>query len=127
MNIFERSRITVTQAGFDKNCRTADVMRAARFLTEKHYEKHSPLYFAFVDLDKVFDRLVLKFIWYMLRQHRASVEQVLSLPMTLICRELEVLSKISMLFVLETIHWKAYRPHRYRPTLYKRPALKLRY
>ena len=41
-------------------------------LQEKHLGKHKPLYFAFVDSENVFDRVLRKFLWWAMR--RVGVE-----------------------------------------------------
>ena len=85
MKIFERIldnrireivEITVNQAGFVKNCGTTDAIHAARLLIEKHREKHRPLYIAFLDLEKAFDRVPHELIWYALRQQFVPEELV---------------------------------------------------
>lgn len=78
MKIFERIldqrireivRLKINQCGFVKGTGTTDAIFAARQLMEKHREKQKPLHLAFLDLEKAFDRVPHKLIWYALRDH----------------------------------------------------------
>ena len=52
---------------------TTDAVFVLRQLQEKHLDKHKPLYFAFVDLEKVFDLVPKKVLWWAMR--RVGVEE----------------------------------------------------
>ena len=85
MKVFERViyqrvrgiiRVSVNQCGFAASCRTVDAIHAARFLLERHREKQKPLHLAFLDLEKAFDRVPHKVIWYALRKHGVPEELI---------------------------------------------------
>ena len=48
--------------------RTADAIFIIRQLQDKHLAKNRKLYFAFVDLEKAFDRIPRKVIWWAMRK-----------------------------------------------------------
>ena len=85
MKVFERViacricdvvRITTNQCGFVPNCGTVDAIHTARLLIERHREKQKPIHLAFLDLEKAFDRVPHKVIWYALREHGVPEEIV---------------------------------------------------
>ena len=45
----------------------SDAIFIMRQLQEKHIAANKPLYFAFVDLEKAFDRVPRKVLWWVLR------------------------------------------------------------
>ena len=52
------------QFGFMPGSGTTDAIFILRQLQEKHLAKNKKLYFAFVDLEKAFDRVPRKVIWW---------------------------------------------------------------
>ena len=60
-----RSQVDIDsmQFGFMSGRDTTDAIFIIRQLQEKHLGKHKPLYFAFVDLEKAFDRVPRKVLW----------------------------------------------------------------
>ncbi|VDO63835.1 unnamed protein product [Heligmosomoides polygyrus] len=64
------------QCGFVAGCGTVDAIHAVRLLLEKHREKQKPVHFAFLDLEKAFDRVPQEVIWYALRQHGIPEELI---------------------------------------------------
>ena len=47
---------------------TTNAILILRQVHEKYLDKHKDLYFAFVDLEKVFDRVPRKVLWWTLRK-----------------------------------------------------------
>ena len=85
MKIFERvidarirniAKVTPNQCGFVKGSGTTDAIHAVRRLIEGHQEKRIPIHFAFLDLEKAFDRIPHELIWYALRHHGVPEEYV---------------------------------------------------
>ena len=72
--IREIARVSINQCGFVPKCGTIDAIHAARLLIERHREKQKPLHIAFLDLEKAFDRVPHKVIWYALRDHGVPEE-----------------------------------------------------
>ena len=70
-----RSQVDIDsmQFGFMPGRGTADAIFILRQLQEKHLGKHKPLYFAFVALEKAFDRVPRKVLWWAMR--RVVVEE----------------------------------------------------
>ena len=66
--IRERISIDDMQFGFMPGRGTTDAIFILRQLQEKHLAKNKKLYFAFVDLEKVFDRVPRKVIWWAMRK-----------------------------------------------------------
>lgn len=62
-------QLTINQCGFVKGCGTTHAIFAAHQLIEKHQEKNQPLYMAFLELEKPFDRNQHQLIWYVLHGH----------------------------------------------------------
>ena len=58
---------TVSTAGFVPGRGTTDAIFIVRQLQEKYIAAKKPLYFAFVDLEKAFDRVPRKMLWWALR------------------------------------------------------------
>ena len=56
------------QFGFMPDRGTTDAIFILRQLQEKHLAKNKKLYFAFVDLEKAFDRVPRKVIWWAMRK-----------------------------------------------------------
>ena len=55
------------QFGFVPGRGTTDAIFIVRQLQEKYIAAKKPLYFAFVDLEKAFDRVPRKVLWWALR------------------------------------------------------------
>ena len=66
--IRERISIDDMQFGFMPGRSTTDAIFILRQLQEKHLAKNKKLYFAFVDLEKAFDRVPRKVIWWAMRK-----------------------------------------------------------
>ena len=66
--IRERISIDDMQFGFMPDRGTTDAIFILRQLQEKHLAKNKKLYFAFVDLEKAFDRVPRKVIWWAMRK-----------------------------------------------------------
>ena len=71
--IRERISIDDMQFGFMPGRGTTDAIFILRQLQEKHLAKNKKLYFAFVDLEKAFDRVPRKVIWWAMR--KLSIEE----------------------------------------------------
>ena len=69
MEVLIRDRVDIDamQFGFRPGRGTTDAIFILRQLQEKYLVKHKVLYFAFVDLEKAFDRVPRKVIWWALR------------------------------------------------------------
>ena len=65
--------IASMQFGFMSVRGTTDGIFILRQLQEKHLGKHKPLYFAFVELEKAFDHVPRKVLWWAMR--RVGVEE----------------------------------------------------
>ena len=65
--IREMVYIDAIQFGFVPGCGTTDAILIIRQLQEKYIPANKPLYFAFVDLEKAFDRVPRKVLWWALR------------------------------------------------------------
>ena len=70
-----RSQVDIgsMQLGFIPGWGTTDAIFILRQLQEKYIGKHKPLYFAFVDLEKAFDRVPRKVLWWAMS--RVGVEK----------------------------------------------------
>ena len=70
-----RSQVDINsmQFGFMPVWGTTDAIFILCQLQEKHLGKHKPLYFAFVDIEKAFDRVPRKALWWAIR--RVGVEE----------------------------------------------------
>ena len=66
--IRERISIDDMQFGFMPGRGTTDAIFILRQLQEKHLAKNKKLYFAFVDLEKAFNRVPRKVIWWAMRK-----------------------------------------------------------
>ena len=66
--IRERISIDDMQFGFVPGRGTTDAIFILRQLQEKHLAKNKKLYFAFVDLEKAFNRVPRKVIWWAMRK-----------------------------------------------------------
>ncbi len=58
------------QFGFVPGRGTTDAIFIARQMQEKYHAAKKPLYFAFVDLEKAFDRVPRKVLWWAMRSFR---------------------------------------------------------
>lgn len=61
--------ITINQCGFRSEVGTIEAVFALRQLLEKHQEWNQPVFSAFLDLEKAFDRVPHAGIWWALRDH----------------------------------------------------------
>ena len=66
--IRQRVEIDEMQCGFMSGRGTTDVIFIVRQLQEKHLAANKPLYMAFVDLEKAFDRVPRDVIWWAMRK-----------------------------------------------------------
>ena len=66
--IREQVHINDMQFGFMKGRGTTDAIFIARQLQEKYIAKKKKLYFAFVDLEKAFDRVPRDVVWWAMRK-----------------------------------------------------------
>ena len=65
--VLEMVDIDGMQFGFVPGRSTTDAIFIIRHLLEKYIAANKPLYFAFVDLEKAFDRVPNKVLWWALR------------------------------------------------------------
>ena len=61
-------QLSENQFGFRKNKRCSDAIFILRQLQEKHIEWNKPLYMAFIDQEKAFDRVVRAELWKFLAE-----------------------------------------------------------
>ena len=66
--IRQRNEIDEMQCGFMSGRGTTDAIFIVRQLQEKHLAANKPLYMAFVDLEKAFDRVPRDVIWWVMRK-----------------------------------------------------------
>ena len=66
--IRQRVEIDEMQCGFMSGRGTTDAIFIVRQLQEKHFAANKPLYIAFVDLEKAFDRVPRDVIWWAMRK-----------------------------------------------------------
>ena len=66
--IRQRVEIDEMQCGFMSGCGTTDAIFIIRQLQEQHLTANKPLYMAFVDLEKAFDRVPRDVIWWAMRK-----------------------------------------------------------
>ena len=66
--IREQVKIDDMQFGFRSGRGTTDAIFIVRQLQEKYREKKKDLYFAFIDLEKAFDRVPREVLWWAMRQ-----------------------------------------------------------
>ena len=64
----QRVEIDEMQCGFMSGRGTTDAIFIVRQLQEKHLAANKPLYMAFVDLEKAFDRVPRDVIWWAMRK-----------------------------------------------------------
>ncbi|KAK6764327.1 hypothetical protein RB195_024594 [Necator americanus] len=83
MKVFERVlearlrkivSVSLNQCDFVKDCSTIDAIHAVRIFLEKHREKNRSVRFAFLDLEKAFDRVPHELLWMSMRSHRVPEE-----------------------------------------------------
>ena len=69
-----RSQVDIDsmQFGFMSGRDTTDAIFIIRQLQEKHLGKHKPLYFAFVDLEKAFDRVPRQVLWCTMKREMGN-------------------------------------------------------
>ena len=63
-----RVEIDEMQSGFMSGCGTTDAIFIVRQLQEKYLAANKPLYMAFIDLEKAFDRVPQDVIWWAMRK-----------------------------------------------------------
>lgn len=70
LEIIIRSQVNINEMlfGFVPSKGTTDAIFILRQLQEKYLGKHKSLFFAFVDLEKAFDRIPRKVLWWALRK-----------------------------------------------------------
>ena len=61
------------QSGFMYRCNTTDVVFILRQMQEKHHLKRKTTFAAFADLEKAFDRVPHKVLWWDLRKLEVDV------------------------------------------------------
>ena len=66
--IRQRVEIDEMQCGFMSDSGTTDAIFIVRQLQEKHLAANKPLYMAFIDLEKAFDRVQRDVIWWAMRK-----------------------------------------------------------
>ena len=66
--IRQRVEINEMQCGFMSDRGTTDAIFIVRQLQEKHLAVNKPLYMAFIDLEKAFDRVPRDVIWWAMRK-----------------------------------------------------------
>ena len=66
--IRQRVEIDEMQCGFMSGLGTTDAIFIVRQLQEKHLAANKPLYMAFIDLEKAFDRVPRDVIWWVMRK-----------------------------------------------------------
>ena len=71
--IRQRVEIDEMQCGFMSGRGTTDASFIVRQLQEKHLAANRPLYMAFVDLEKVFDRVPRDVIWWAM--HKLGIDE----------------------------------------------------
>ena len=71
-----RVEINEQQYGFMSGKETTDAMFALRMLIEKYRKGQKELYCAFVDIDKAYDRVPRKKLWYCMRKSETAEKYV---------------------------------------------------
>ena len=66
--IRQRVEIEEMQCGFMLGHSTTDAIFIVHQLVEKHLTANKPLYMAFIDLEKAFDRVPQDVIWWAMRK-----------------------------------------------------------
>ena len=64
----EKVHISDMQFGFTPGCGTTDAMLLARQMQEKYLSKKKKLYFAFIDLEKAFDKVPREVMWWAMQK-----------------------------------------------------------
>ncbi|VDO76784.1 unnamed protein product [Heligmosomoides polygyrus] len=72
----KRDVVSTNQCGLVCGCGTVDAIHAVRLLLEKHHEKQKPVHFAFLDLEKAFDRVLREVLRYVSREHGTPEELI---------------------------------------------------
>lgn len=70
-------QITPNQFGFTPSKSTTDAIQAVRILIEKHRVNNVDLHFAFIDLEKAFDRVPRRLVWQAMREQLIPEDYVL--------------------------------------------------
>ena len=85
-------QLSENQFGFRKNKGRSDAILILRQLQEKHIEWNKPLYMAFIDQEKAFDRIVRAKLWKCLAERGIFGEVLRAVQSLYICSQ-AVLSK----------------------------------
>ena len=72
-NIVEE-RLGPWQHGFRKGVGTTDMIWALRLVIEKHWEYNQPLFIAFLDLEKAFDRVPREKLWMAMAEYMVPAD-----------------------------------------------------
>ena len=78
------------QFGFRKNKGCSDAILILRQLQEKHIEWNKPLYMAFIDQEKAFDRVVRAELWKCLAERGIFGELLRAIQSLYICSQAAV-------------------------------------
>ena len=87
--IVER-QLSENQIGFRKNKGCSDAIFILRQLQEKHIEWNKPLYMAFIDQEKAFDRVVRAEVWKCLAERGIIGELLRAIQSLYICSQAAV-------------------------------------
>ena len=83
-------QLSENQFGFRKNKGCSDAIFILRQLQEKHIEWNEPLYMAFIDQEKAFDRVVRAELWKCLTERGIFVELLRAVQSLYICSQAAV-------------------------------------
>ena len=83
-------QLSENQFGFRKNKGCSDAIFILRQLQEKHIEWNKPLYMAFIDQEKAFDRVVRAELWKCLSERGIFGELLRAIQSLYICSQATV-------------------------------------